>query len=75
MAELIAGELALPARPRTRGTRPRRTRRFPICSTGRYPRFAAAMGEGGPPETWDPAVHFGRLLGLVLDGLLRAASE
>jgi hypothetical protein len=33
------------------------------------------MAEGGQPETWDPAVHFDRLLDRVLDGLVRAASE
>jgi AcrR family transcriptional regulator len=43
-----------------------------LLSTGRYPRFAAALAEGGQPETWDPAVHFDRLLDRVLDGLVRA---
>ena len=43
-----------------------------LLATGRYPRFAAAMAEGGEPETWDPAVHFDRLLDRVLDGLVRA---
>ena len=43
-----------------------------LLATGRYPRFAAAMAEGGQPETWDPAVHFDRLLDRVLDGLVRA---
>jgi AcrR family transcriptional regulator len=46
-----------------------------LIATGRYPRFAAAMAEGGQPERWDPAVHFDRLLDRVLDGLVRAASE
>jgi AcrR family transcriptional regulator len=41
-----------------------------LLATGRYPRFAAAMAEGGQPETWDPAVHFDRLLDRVLDGLV-----
>jgi AcrR family transcriptional regulator len=43
-----------------------------LLATGRYPRFAAAMAEGGEPEAWDPAVHFDRLLDRVLDGLVRA---
>jgi AcrR family transcriptional regulator len=43
-----------------------------LLATGRYPRFTAAMAEGGEPETWDPAVHFDRLLDRVLDGLVRA---
>ena len=46
-----------------------------LLATGRYPRFAAAMAEGGQPETWDPAAHFDRLLDRVLDGLVSAASE
>ena len=45
-----------------------------LLATGRYPRFAAAMAEGGQPETWDPAVHFDRLLDRILDGLVRAPS-
>jgi AcrR family transcriptional regulator len=44
-----------------------------LLATGRYPRFAAAMAEGGQPETWDAAVHFDRLLDRVLDGLVRAS--
>ena len=43
-----------------------------LLATGRYPRFAAAMAGGGEPETWDPAVHFDRLLDRILDGLVRA---
>jgi hypothetical protein len=46
-----------------------------LRGSSRYPRFAAAMAEGGQPETWDPAVHFDRLLDRILDGLVRAASE
>ena len=46
-----------------------------LLATGRYPRFAAAMAEGGQPETWDPAVHFDRLLDRVLDGLVGAGGE
>ena len=41
-----------------------------LLATGRYPRFAAAMAEGGEPEAWDAAVHFDRLLDRVLDGLV-----
>jgi hypothetical protein len=29
---------------------------------------------GGQPETWEPAVHFDRLLDRILDGLVRAPS-
>jgi AcrR family transcriptional regulator len=45
-----------------------------LLATGRYPRFAAAMTEGGQPETFDPAVHFDRLLDRILDGVVRAPS-
>ena len=44
-----------------------------LLATGRYPRFAAAMAEGGEPEAWDAAAHFGRLLDRVLDGFVGAA--
>jgi AcrR family transcriptional regulator len=42
-----------------------------LLATGRYPRFAAAIGQGGQPETFDPAAHFDRLLDRILDGLVR----
>jgi AcrR family transcriptional regulator len=42
-----------------------------LLATGRYPRFAAVMAEGGQPEAFDPAVHFSRLLDRILDGLVR----
>jgi AcrR family transcriptional regulator len=40
-----------------------------LLATGRYPRFAAAIAEGGPPIT-DLTEHFGRLLDRILDGLI-----
>jgi len=43
-----------------------------LLATGRYPRFAAAIAQGGEPETFDPAAHFDRLLDRILDGLVRA---
>jgi AcrR family transcriptional regulator len=42
-----------------------------LLATGRYPRFAAAIAQGGQPETFDPAAHFDRLLDKILDGLVR----
>jgi len=42
-----------------------------LLATGRYPRFAAAMAEGGQPEAFDPAAHFDRLLDRILDGVVR----
>jgi len=44
-------------------------------STGRYPRFAAALAESGPPATMDLTAHFERLLDRILDGLVRPAAE
>jgi AcrR family transcriptional regulator len=44
-----------------------------LLATGRYPRFAAAIASGGEPETFDPAVHFDRLIDKILDGLVRPA--
>jgi AcrR family transcriptional regulator len=43
-----------------------------LLATGRYPRFAATIAQGGQPETFDPATHFDRLLDKILDGLVRA---
>jgi AcrR family transcriptional regulator len=42
-----------------------------LLATGRYPRFAAAMADGGEPEAFDPDAHFTRLLDKLLDGLVR----
>jgi AcrR family transcriptional regulator len=44
-----------------------------LLATGRYPRFAAAIASDGEPETFDPAVHFDRLIDKILDGLVRPA--
>jgi AcrR family transcriptional regulator len=41
-----------------------------LLATGRYPRFAAVIAEGGEPETFDAAAHFDRLLDKILDGLV-----
>ena len=46
-----------------------------LLATGRYPRFAAAIASGGEPETFDPAVHFDRLIDKILDGLVRPAES
>jgi hypothetical protein len=42
-----------------------------LLATGRYPRFAAAVTGGGDPEI-DLGAHFDRLVGRVLDGLVRS---
>lgn len=43
-----------------------------LLATGRYPRFAAAMAEGGTPSA-DLESQFGRLLDWILDGLIQNA--
>lgn len=40
-----------------------------LLATGRYPRFAAALGEGGPPAP-DLTANFERLLDRILDSLI-----
>jgi len=40
-----------------------------LLATGRYPRFAAAVTEHGPPDP-DTRPHFDRLLDRILDGLI-----
>lgn len=46
-----------------------------LLATGRYPRFAALLAGGGAPETFEPAVHFDRVLDKILDGLFRDAGR
>jgi len=45
-----------------------------LLATGQYPRFAAALAEGGPasadPASADPAAQFDRILDRILDGLI-----
>jgi hypothetical protein len=50
------------------------TRLQELLATGQYPRFAAALGEGGPAVP-DPAAPFGRLLDRILDGLIGPEPE
>lgn len=48
-----------------------------LLATGRYPRFAAALAEGGQasadPASADPAAQFDRILDRILDGLIGPA--
>ncbi len=44
-----------------------------LLSTGRYPRFAAAISRGGDPGI-DLAAHFDRLVDRMLDGLIQPGS-
>jgi len=43
-----------------------------LLATGRYPRFAALIAQGGQPEVFDAAASFDRLLDKILDGLVGA---
>jgi hypothetical protein len=40
-----------------------------LLATGRFPRFAAAVTQSGPPDP-DVRPHFDRLLDRILDGLI-----
>jgi AcrR family transcriptional regulator len=40
-----------------------------LLASGRYPRFAAAVAQSGPPDP-DARPHFDRLLDRILDGLI-----
>jgi len=66
-AEIAAG--AAPA-PDSAQAQAQAARLHELLATGRYPRFAAALAEGGPP-TADVSAHFERLLDRILDGLVR----
>jgi AcrR family transcriptional regulator len=46
-----------------------------LLTTGRYPRFAALMAGGISPETFEPAVHFDRILDKILDGLVPDSTQ
>jgi hypothetical protein len=45
-----------------------------LLATGRYPRFAAALAQGGPPAA-DLTAQFDRLLDRILDGLVPPAGS
>ena len=45
-----------------------------LLATGRYPRFAAAVVQGGPPSV-ELGAQFERLLDRILDGLVAGSGE
>jgi hypothetical protein len=45
-----------------------------LLATGQYPRFAAAVAQGGLPPA-DLTVQFERLLDRILDGLVQPVSD
>jgi AcrR family transcriptional regulator len=69
-AEIAAG--AAPA-PGSAQAQAQTARLQELLATGRYPRFAAALAEGGPPAA-DVSAHFERLLDRILDGLVQPAA-
>jgi AcrR family transcriptional regulator len=72
---MVRGELAARAAPPP-GSEQARTQAGQLAealATGRYPRFAAAIAQSGPPDP-DVRPHFDRLLDRVLDGLIGAGT-
>jgi AcrR family transcriptional regulator len=46
-----------------------------LLATGRYPRFAAAVAQGGPPVAVDLGAQFERVLDRILDGLVLGSPD
>jgi AcrR family transcriptional regulator len=71
VVNLVRAELGTAADP---GAAQAQSARLPeLLGTGRYPRFAAALAEGGPAGM-DLTAHFERLLDRILDGIVRPAA-
>ncbi|HEV2259058.1 MAG TPA: TetR/AcrR family transcriptional regulator C-terminal domain-containing protein [Streptosporangiaceae bacterium] len=71
MAGLVRAELASQAAavPDPAWAAPQAARLGELLATGRYPRFAAAVAQGGPPAA-ELGAQFERLLDRILDGLV-----
>jgi AcrR family transcriptional regulator len=71
IGDIVRGELATRAAPPpdSEQAKAQAAQLAELLATGRYPRFAAAVTQSGPP---DPEVrsHFDRLLDRILDGLI-----
>jgi hypothetical protein len=72
VVSLVRTELASQAAPDPAQAAAQVARLGELLATGRYPRFAAALAQGGPPVT-DLGSQFGRLLDRILDGLIGPA--
>ncbi len=72
---MVRGELATRAAPPpdSEAARTQAASLAEALATGRYPRFAAAIAQSGPPDP-DVRPHFDRLLDRVLDGLIGTGS-
>lgn len=71
IAGIVRGELAASAAPPPGSEHAAtQTRQLTdLLATGRYPRFASAVAQSGPPDH-DVGAHFDRLLDRILDGLV-----
>jgi hypothetical protein len=70
VVNLVRAELAdrdAPARPEAAAAS--QAQLAELLASGRYPRFAAAIAAGGPPDI-DLSENFDRLVDRVLDGLI-----
>ena len=68
---MVRGELATRAAPppESEQAAAQAKQMAELLATGRYPRFAAAITQPGPPNS-DARPHFDRLLDRILDGLI-----
>jgi AcrR family transcriptional regulator len=71
IGNMVRGELATRAAPppESEQAAAQAKQLTELLATGRYPRFAAAITQPGPPDS-DPRPHFDRLLDRILDGLI-----
>jgi len=71
VGDVVRGELAARAAPSPDSEQAAAQARqlTELLATGRYPRFAAAVTQSGPPDP-DVRPHFDRLLDRILDGLI-----
>jgi len=71
IGDMVRGELATRAAPPPDSgqARAQAAQLTELLATGRYPRFAAAVRQSGPPDP-EVASHFDRLLDRILDGLI-----
>lgn len=71
IGNMVRGELATRAAPppESEQAAAQAKQLAELLATGRYPRFAAAMTQSGPPDS-DLRPHFDRLLDRILDGLI-----
>jgi AcrR family transcriptional regulator len=72
IGDIVRGELATRAAPPpdSEQAKAQAGQLTELLATGRYPRFAAAVTQPGPPPDPDAPPHFDRLLDRVLDGLI-----